>query len=763
MPKGLLAQQKLDTTLKTLSEKYNQEKIHITYNKNSYVAGETIWFNAFVFSGYEVSTISTNLYVEIWNANMGLVTNKVYPIVNGHVDASIALSDTLSEGIYYVRSYTSWMLNFDPAFHYIQPIVVYNPNSKLALTKKSKNWDIIAQPESGVLLDGIDTKVAVRLLSNGNASVDWKGYIVDIAQPAIKISSFTALDPNVAICTFTPQLGREYMVVVEDSTKKLKQCKLPIVSNKGAMMSISQQDTILDYSINFKGYTNAQHYTLIGTINNDLVYKLNFTNKDSIFYRSISTCKMPKGVIHFTLFDSDEHVLCERLSFLTPKTTATFQFDSTHFSLQPRGNNALKMKLDSGFTYQLIVFSGDAPVHFNDLFTSIWLTSDFKHPIQNASDYMYNPDARHLQALDAIMISEKWERFNWATLLRQPPATLKYADANYLSYTGFVKYKNKSLVNEMLSLILFYPDSTRQFLQAITDSTGTFILDGLLFEGNATVSYKFLNKKLNKANGNLEFKSRFIAVMPPLNLPITNDTLVSRDSLIVVDKNRGVTLEAFQLQKQLQQNEYTLAEAVVKTRKKTATQELIDKVVSGRYSYPRERFVDFVNTEQPSLELTAKLWLNGRMEASMPKNSKDKSVLFYIDERQVELDELDYINMQDVSLIKFAGQLNKHFVFIYLKKGGESNVMPDPLNNAMISGYAKSVPYILPNYLNDAFKKWGSDNRSLLYWGNSLNKDVMGDHAVIQFFNNDHPTGLRIYIFGTNADGEAFSNKVEVN
>lgn len=756
------AQDKISAALKNLAEKYTQEKIHINFNKDSYVAGESIWMKAFVFSGYEVSAISTNLYVEIYNANKVIVANRVYPIVNGLVDASITLSDSLSEGIYYVRAYTTWMLNFDPSFHYLQPIVVYNPNSKMALIKTIKDWDIIAQPESGVLIDGIDTKVAVRFINNGSSKVDWKGYIIDVAQPSIKIARFTPSDPNVAVFAFTPQFGKDYIVVVEDSTKKSKQFKLPIVSNKGAMLSVSQQDTILDYSISFKGYKDAHKYTLVGTIQNDLVYKLNFTNKDSLFYRSISTYKMPKGVIHFTLFDADDHVLCERLSFLQQKTAATFQFDSTHISNQPRGYNELWMHLDSGFNYHLMVFSGNTNPQLNDLNANIWLNSDFKRPIQYASNYFNHPDAKHLEALDAIMMSEKWERFNWATLLQSQAPQIKYADANYLSYTGVVLYKNKPLVNETLSLILFYPDSTRQFMQAITDSAGKFILDGLLFEGVATVSYKFLNKKLNKAYGNLEFKTNSISVLSPVNLPITNDTLVSRASLIVADENRGIALDAFQLQKQLQQNDYTLAAAVVKTRRKTATQELVDKVVSGRYSYPRERFVDFVNTEQPSLDLSARSWLNGRMEAPMPKNSKDKSVLFYIDERLADLDELNYINMQDVSLIKFAGQLDKHFVFFYLKKGGESNAIADPLSKATIQGYTKSAPYILPNYFNDAFKKLGSDNRALLYWGNGLNKEALGEKAVIQFFNNDHPTGLKVYVFGTDADGGAFSSWVEV-
>ena len=59
------AQSKLDLAIKNLEENYAQEKIYILFNKEDYIAGENIWFKAFVFDGYKQSNISTNLFVEI--------------------------------------------------------------------------------------------------------------------------------------------------------------------------------------------------------------------------------------------------------------------------------------------------------------------------------------------------------------------------------------------------------------------------------------------------------------------------------------------------------------------------------------------------------------------------------------------------------------------------------------------------------------------------------------------------------------------------
>ena len=55
----LSSQQKPVGALEKLYDKYPQEKIYLWYNKSAYVAGETIWFKSYVFTGYDLTFIST--------------------------------------------------------------------------------------------------------------------------------------------------------------------------------------------------------------------------------------------------------------------------------------------------------------------------------------------------------------------------------------------------------------------------------------------------------------------------------------------------------------------------------------------------------------------------------------------------------------------------------------------------------------------------------------------------------------------------------
>ena len=54
------SQQSADKALQTLNENFSQESIYILTDKDLYLSGETVWFNAMVFRNFTTSDISTN-------------------------------------------------------------------------------------------------------------------------------------------------------------------------------------------------------------------------------------------------------------------------------------------------------------------------------------------------------------------------------------------------------------------------------------------------------------------------------------------------------------------------------------------------------------------------------------------------------------------------------------------------------------------------------------------------------------------------------
>ena len=247
------AQDKVEAALQTLSEKYPQEKIYILYDKDRYLAGETMWFKTFVFDGYNHSNISTSMYVEMYNAKKALISRKLVPLFGAEGQGSIAIPDSLSEGVYYIRAYTDWMLNFDEAFQYIHPFALYNTASPQKLVIDSAAlWTAAAFPEGGNFIAGISNRVAVRMSSSGALPAGWGGYLVDASKPAEKIVSFDAFDKNVGLFSVIPEAGKKYQVIVQDKKGKKQTIDLPEAAGSGVSLQVNSTDKAIFYAIQFR-------------------------------------------------------------------------------------------------------------------------------------------------------------------------------------------------------------------------------------------------------------------------------------------------------------------------------------------------------------------------------------------------------------------------------------------------------------------------------------------------------------------------------
>ena len=101
--------------LNSWSEKSPVEKIYLHFDRDTYIAGETAWFKAYMYSDFYPDTVSTSLYVElIRDAN--IISLKTVPVVDGVSRCQFELPDSLPSGSYLVRAYSPTMLNHDDNF-----------------------------------------------------------------------------------------------------------------------------------------------------------------------------------------------------------------------------------------------------------------------------------------------------------------------------------------------------------------------------------------------------------------------------------------------------------------------------------------------------------------------------------------------------------------------------------------------------------------------------------------------------------------------
>src|SRR5690606_17287930 len=87
-----------------------REKVHLHLDKQSYAAGDTLWFKAYLVLAENniLSTWSKVLHVELINAQLQTIDHILLPLSSGLASGNLVLPDSLQEGRYRIRAYTNW-------------------------------------------------------------------------------------------------------------------------------------------------------------------------------------------------------------------------------------------------------------------------------------------------------------------------------------------------------------------------------------------------------------------------------------------------------------------------------------------------------------------------------------------------------------------------------------------------------------------------------------------------------------------------------
>ncbi len=110
-----------------------KEIIRMHTDRNLYIAGERIWFRIYLMTGSPVSPggFSRVAYVELLdNSNEVISRQKVKTDPSGG-EGYLDIPVDISSGYYFIKSYTSWMKNFNPSGYFVSAVAVINPASRL--------------------------------------------------------------------------------------------------------------------------------------------------------------------------------------------------------------------------------------------------------------------------------------------------------------------------------------------------------------------------------------------------------------------------------------------------------------------------------------------------------------------------------------------------------------------------------------------------------------------------------------------------------
>ena len=174
---------------------YPQEKVHLHLDKPYYAIGDQIWLKAYVVNGENnhLSNLSKVIYVELINEKDSIKQSLMLPLKAGLAYGDFNLSDSLREGNYRIRAYTTWMRNFGEDYFFDKTIIIGNVISNNIVTDISYTFSKVNTNQQKVVgtiqysyLDGkpvankevnYDVQLDFRNISKGKGTTDAKGQL----------------------------------------------------------------------------------------------------------------------------------------------------------------------------------------------------------------------------------------------------------------------------------------------------------------------------------------------------------------------------------------------------------------------------------------------------------------------------------------------------------------------------------------------------------------------------------------------------------
>ncbi len=493
-----------------------QEKVYLHFDNTAYFQGDVIWFSAYVVNAStHTPAPSKVLYVELLSPNGVVLRQLKLKIENGQAHGSLPLVDVSTEearalrgvtalpsGFYEVRAYTRTMLNFDDASVFSRVFPVYeapekegdyeNPEMRLwdnpydmqrPKSEKAKKLSVTFYPEGGNMIIGKPSCIAFKAIDENGQGIAVDGEIVtDDGQSPIVL---TTLHDGMGQFAFTPTKKRHTAIIKHEGREYT--FDLPEATNKGYSLSVNN---LRSDQVNGRllGHDDCPD-ELIGvmSISRGIVrYVDTLSIHRGVASFVIPKEKLPTGVHQLTLFNSQGQILAQRHLFINNGievgniaiTTTTAQpepFAPVKMNIQttaPDGTPlpatislAVRDQQDLGTAYK------------DNIYTNMLLSSDLKGYIHNPEYYFESNDSHHTRALDLLMLTQGWTRYNWAQMTGKAPFYINHYVEDGLVIDGYVlgRLRDKPIAGATVKMRLYSPNRLqKQETSVVTDENGSF-------------------------------------------------------------------------------------------------------------------------------------------------------------------------------------------------------------------------------------------------------------------------------------------------
>ncbi len=502
--------------LSKVSEIIPQEKVYIHMDNTCYFQGDTIWFAAYLrqTSDNRPSQKSGVLYVELLNNDGYLVERKMIEMKEGRGNGFFSLNNQIQySGFYELRAYTRWQLNWGLFEHkhskvagtwfeskemeqnfyrdyeklYSRVFPVYdrpaepggfdhNMTSRIMrrtfkkdMNEEERELTLKLFPEGGNLVAGVENRVAFEaVMSDG----EWlTGKLTPPPSPSRGrgVDSIPALSRGRGMFTVVPEKGVEQEVTFTTEDGQMVKAKLPKPEEQGVALQVKQEGDSICIETRLAG-VNADSLAMT-IMHEGHVKALFMLNKSPEFH--IHQSRLSCGVNQVTVFDVAGRVWADRLCFVTKaeEMQPTLAISGLQDEYHPYDSIGLDIQGNVGnTTISLSVRDGILQDELFDnagIFTEMLLSSEIRGFVPDPGWFFEKDDSLHRAALDLLMMTQGWRRFNWRDMAVKGAWELSQPNERFAPIVMGKVYPNmKSLLEQQEEIESRYNESMRALLKS---------------------------------------------------------------------------------------------------------------------------------------------------------------------------------------------------------------------------------------------------------------------------------------------------------
>lgn len=763
--------QSIETSINLYGTNFPQEKVHIHFDKEVYLPGETIWFKAYVFEENLPSERSTNFYAALYDENGKLIQERLSPIFSSTTDGHFSIPDSLQSKQLICRAYTTWMMNFDSTFFFSKAIKLINKKAKDENPVKTVSLQFF--PEGGDIIEGTKNTVAFKANYNNGFPFEINGVIRKQETGEI-VMPLKNLHDGMGRFDIEVQPNERYYAEWLDNNGTMQQTYLPKAKSEGVSLKLVLQKDKLVYNIVNRSPGDSLHVLM--HMYQKTFYKTDLAVSSALPYTGVvPVSSLPTGVMQLTVFNANWQPLAERVAFINNNNYVLgTTLANKEISVQKRGKNLVEIEVADTIPANMSLSVTDAELNNEEtastIVTDLLLSGDVKGYIHNPAYYFTDNTNDVLKAkLDLVMLTHGWRRYNWDDMLVLKTPKINYAADNFLSAHGQItkEVMEQMTAEENVNLIVKTKDSTNNFYAIRPDNSGLLKQDGLIFYDTAKILFSFNKNKI--WNKQMAFSTSNYTYKQPAAINNYRDYFIRDTAGYLKYSPTASQFSYYKANDNLVLKVKTLEGVVVKSGgwrnwKNDPLYKMDEKYASGAFrgGATSEAF-DVMHDETANDTRDVLTFL--RYRSNTLSRASATGILYFIDERVADISEVDMLWMSNIAYIKviypYFGTRNTSgnlgvAVSIYTKKGDDAidrRPKDTDLQQVKIMGYSPIKEFYSPDYSQNN-TGLGTDARTTLLWQPYIITDAANRKIPVTFYNNDLSKRLRIVLEGINDEGK---------